>query len=91
MLKSLLIVLINVEAVFISAFLNNIGGHCGHYEITNLTMAFGIQSGIATLLALVALFAYKHYEYAKIFTLLNCLSAAGCIVGTIPFKLGCVV
>jgi hypothetical protein len=88
LLKSFLLALINLEAVLICALLNNIP-FCGGYEVTVLSPLFALQSVFSALAALIFWFGWKNGEFARLFTLLNCVSAAGCLAGAMPFLLGC--
>jgi hypothetical protein len=90
-LKPFLLVLINLEAVLICALRNNILTSCGSYEVTMLSFIFALQSGFSALAALIFWFGWKNGEFAKLFTLLNCMSVAGCLAGAMPFMLGCKV
>ncbi|MDR2688890.1 MAG: hypothetical protein LBB76_03940, partial [Azoarcus sp.] len=78
LLKSFLLVLINLEAVLLCALLNNIST-CGGYEVTMLSPLFALQSVFSALAALISWFGWKNGEFAKFFTLLNCVSVAGCL------------
>jgi hypothetical protein len=96
--KLILIAFINIEGVFLSAYLNDRGA-CGfgvffpfrhEYDLGILPQLFEMQSYATALFALVLL-ALKHHESAKIFTLLNVLAVAGGIVSVLPYKLGCII
>jgi hypothetical protein len=89
-MNSFLIVLINLEAVLVCALFNNLSS-CGHYEITMLSPLFGLQSALSALAALVFWFGLKNQKSAWLFTLLNAVSVAGCLAGTLPFQMGCTV
>jgi hypothetical protein len=89
--KSFLLVLINLEAVLLCALLNNILSPCGLYAATGLSFLFALQSVFSALAALIFWFGRKNGEFAWLFTLLNCVSVAGCLAGTMPSSLGCVL
>jgi hypothetical protein len=91
LLKSFLLALINLEAVLLCALLNNILSPCGHYAATGLSFLFALQSVFSALAALIFWFGWKNGEFAKFFTLLNCVSVAGCLAGAMPSSLGCVI
>jgi|GEM_PF-6052559 len=76
--------IINLQCVFLAMLMMNRLG--GGYAATNLTFVFEMQSYVSFVLFLYFLFK-KDKEKRNLFTMLNCVSATGCVAGSTIFSL----